>query len=83
MKLTEIKLDKSKFDKGKYIVRAILREQRHDLDTKSTSFYLESKREPVKRGFIKEFRFYESDEPLRNKSVRSGILEINLGHKDF
>ncbi|MBI2004952.1 hypothetical protein HYS79_02215 [Patescibacteria group bacterium] len=83
LKLTEIKLAQNKFDKGKYIVRAILREQRHDLDTKTTSFYLESKREPVKKGFIKEIRFYESDEPLRNKQVKSGTLEINLGHKDF
>lgn len=83
MKLTEIKLVQNKFDKGKYVVRATLREQKHDLDTKSTSFYLESKREPVKRGFIKEIRFYESDEPLRNKPIKSGTLEINLGHKDF
>ncbi len=83
MKLTEIKLVQNRFDKGKYIVRATLREGRHDLDTKSTSFYLESKREPVKKGFIKEIRFYESDEPLRNKAVKGGTLEINLGHKDF
>lgn len=83
IKLSEIKLDKSRFDKGKYIIRATLREQRHDLDTKSTSFYLESKREPIKKGFIKEVRFYESDEPLRNMSVTSGTLNINLGHKDF
>lgn len=83
MKLTEFKLVQNKFDKGKYVVRATLREGRHDLDTKSTSFYLESKREPVKKGFIKEIRFYESDEPLRNKPVKSGTLEINLGHKDF
>jgi len=83
MRLTEIKLDKNRFEKGKYVVRATLREQRHDLDTKTTSFYLESKREPVKKGYIKEVRFYESDEPLRNKPVRSGTLEMNLGHKDF
>lgn len=83
LKLTEIKLVQNKFEKGKYLVRATLREGRYDLDTKSTSFYLESKRESVKRGFIKEIRFYESDEPLRNKPVKSGMLEINLGHKDF
>lgn len=83
IKLTEIKLIQGKFDKGKYLVRAILCEQRHDLDTKTTSFYLESKRESVKRGFIKEIRFYESNEPLRNKTVKNGTLEINLGHKDF
>lgn len=83
IKLTEIKLLQDKFDKGKYIICATLQEGRHDIDTKSTSFYLESKREPVKRGFIKEVRFYESEEPLRNKPVKIGILEINLGHKDF
>jgi hypothetical protein len=84
IKLSEIKLEKNKFDKGKYIVRGTLRnEERHDLDTKSTSFYLETKREPTKRGYIKEIRFYESEEPVRNKPVRSGILSINLGHKEF
>lgn len=83
VKLTEIKLDKKKFDKGKYVVRATLREQRHDLDTKSTSFYLESKREPVKRGFIKEIHPYDIDEPIRKKPVKSGVLVINFLHKDF
>lgn len=83
IKLTEIKLDKSKFEKGKYLIRATLRDGHHDLDSKSTSFYLETKREPTKKGYIKEIRFYESDEPLRNKSVRGGVLEINLAHHDF
>src|SRR3989344_138468 len=84
MKLSEIKLIQGKFDKGKYLVRAILREQRHDLDTKSTSFYLESKREPVKRGFIKKVDIYDLDDPtIRNKPVREGTLIVNFMHKDF
>jgi len=84
IKLTEIKLDQEKFDKGKYVVRATLREERHDLDTKSTSFYLESKREPVKRGYIKGVDIYDLDDPtIRNKSVKDGILVVNLMHKDF
>lgn len=83
IKLSEIKLSPDQFEKGKYVLRVTLRENRHDIDTKSTSFYLEAKREPIKRGFIREVRFYESEEPLRNKSVRSGTLEVNLEHKDF
>lgn len=83
IRLSEIKLSPDEFEKGKYTLRATLRNDRHDIDTKSTSFYLESKREPVKRGFIREVRFYESEEPLRNKSVRSGTLEVNLKHNDF
>jgi len=83
IKLTEIKLLQDKFDEGKYVIRATLQEGRHDIDTKSTSFYLESKREPVKRGFIKKVGFYESEEPVRNKPLKNGTLEINLGHKDF
>jgi len=84
MKLTEIKLVQNKFDKGKYIVRATLREGRHDLDTKSTSFYLESKREPIKRGFIKKVDIYDLDDPtIRNKPVKEGTLIVNFMHKDF
>lgn len=83
IRLSEIKLLQNQFEKGKYVLRATLREDRHDIDTKSTSFYLESKREPIKKGFIKEVRFYESEEPLRSKSVKSGILEVNFIHKDF
>jgi len=84
MRLTEIKLLKNKFEKGKYIVRATLREGKHDLDTKSTSFYLESKREPVKRGFIKKVDIYDLDDPtIRNKPVKEGILVVNFMHKDF
>jgi hypothetical protein len=84
VKLSEIKLDKDKFDKGKYVVRATLRDHRHDLDTKSTSFYLESKREPVKKGFIKKVDIYDLDDPtLRNKPVKEGTLVVNFTHKDF
>lgn len=84
MKLTEIKLLQDKFDKGKYVVRATLHEERHDLDTKSTSFYLESKREPVKRGFIKKVDIYDLDDPtIRNKPLKEGILIVNFMHKDF
>jgi len=84
MKLSEIKLLKNKFDKGKYTIRATLREGKHDIDTKSTSFYLELKREPVKRGFIKKVDIYDLDDPtIRNKPVKEGILIVNLMHKDF
>lgn len=84
MKLTEITLDKNKFEKGKYIARAILREQKHDIDTKSTSFYLEEKREPVKRGFIKTVDILDLYDPtIRNKPVKDGVLVVNFLHKDF
>ena len=84
MKLTEIKLVQNKYDKGKYIIRATLSEERHDLDTKSTSFYLESKRETVKKGFIKGLEIYDLNYPtIRNKPIKEGILDVNLSHKDF
>jgi len=84
LRVAEIKLEKEKFDKGKYLIRATLSEQKHDFDTKSASFYLESKREPAKRGFIKEIRFYDLDDPtIRNKPIQGGILIVNFMHKDF
>jgi hypothetical protein len=83
VKLSEIKLEESKFQKGKYTLRVTIVENKHDIDTKSTSFYLETKRESIKKGFIKQVHPYESDDPVRNKPVKDGKLEINLGHKDF
>jgi len=83
LKLTELQLDKSSYEKGKYQVRAILRQDRKDIDSKTTSFFLEDKREPIKKGFIKGFSFYDSDEPTRNREINNGIVEINLEHSDF
>ncbi len=28
-------------------------------------------------------KFFDSNEPVRNKSINKGIIEINLIHKDF
>jgi len=84
LKISEIILDKNNFLKGKYIIRATLKENKHDIDTKSTSFYLETKREPVKKGFIKKVEFYPNpEEPIRYKSLEKGVIKINDRHRDF
>ena len=84
LKISEIILDKNNFLKGKYIIRATLKENKHDIDTKSTSFYLEAKREPVKKGFIKKVEFYPNpEEPIRYKSLEKGVIKINDRHRDF
>jgi len=83
MRLSEIKLEEKNFQKGKYTIRVTLEENRHELDTKATSFYLEVKREPVKRGFIKHVEFFDSESPVRNTPINKGIIRINLLHKDF
>ncbi len=83
IKLSEIELKKENYSKGKYTIRATLEENRHDKDSKATSFYLEIKREPAKKGFVKNVKFFETNEPVRNKSINNGIIEINLIHKDF
>jgi len=83
IKLSEIELKKENYSKGKYTIRATLEENRHDKDSKATSFYLEIKREPAKKGFVKNVKFFETNEPVRNKSINKGIIEINLIHKDF
>jgi len=83
IRLSRIELDEQKFQKGKYILRVTIKEEQHDVDTKSTSFYLEVKREPFKKGFIKKVDFSQSDEPIRYFVVGPGIIKINLGHKDF
>lgn len=84
IKLSEIILDKEKFQKGKYTLRATIKENRHDIDTKATSFYLETKREPFKKGFIKKVELYHNpEEPIRCKSAEKGVIKINTGHKDF
>ena len=83
IKLSEIELKKDNYSKGKYTIRATIEENRHDIDSKATSFYLEIKREPAKKGFVKNVKFFETNEPVRNKSINKGIIEINLIHKDF
>jgi hypothetical protein len=60
-----------------------MEENRHDIDTKATSFYLEVKREPVKRGFVKAVAPWETDEPVRNKPINKGIVAMNFAHKDL
>ncbi|MBM3141797.1 MAG: hypothetical protein FJ005_01940 [Chloroflexi bacterium] len=83
LKLSEIELTKEDYPKGKYTIRATIQEDTHDVDTKATSFYLEIKREPAKRGFIKNIEPFESNEPIRNKPINKGVIEINFAHKDF
>ncbi len=84
IRLSELKLDKEKFRKGKYILRATIRENRSDIDTKATSFYLQTKRESAKKGFIKKVSLYHnSEEPIRYKCITKGEIKINTGHKDF
>jgi len=83
IKLSEIELKKENYSKGKYTIRATIEENRHAIDSKATSFYLEIKREPTKKGFVKNVKFFDSNEPARNKPINKGIIEINLTHKDF
>lgn len=83
IRIADIDLNKD-FPRGKYTLRVTLKELDKDLDTKATSFYLETKREVVKDGFIKDIRPWQNeDDPVRSKLVSGGIIEINLGHKDF
>jgi len=83
MKLSEIKLEKENYSKGKYTIRVTLEENRREVDTKATSFYLEVKREPIKKGFIKQIRLLKDFEtPFRYKVITQGVLLVNLGHKD-
>ncbi len=83
IKLSEIKLKKENYLKGKYTIRVTIEENRHAIDSKATSFYLETKREPTKKGFVKNVKFFDSNEPVRNKPINKGIIEVNLIHKDF
>jgi hypothetical protein len=83
MRLSEMELNEENYPKGKYTIRATIEENRHDIDTKATSFYLEVKREPVKEGFVKHMEFFDSNEPVRNKPINKGVIEVNLAHKDF
>jgi hypothetical protein len=83
IKLSEINLDKENYPKGKYTLRVTIEENRHDIDSKATSFYLEIKREPIKKGFIKDVKFLEWGEPVRNKPINNGVIHVNLAHKDF
>ena len=83
IRFSEIKMDKHNLDKGKYTFRVTIQEGHHDGDSKSTSFYLETKRDSVKKGFIKSLSYYQSDEPVRNKAIKDGAISVNLGHNDF
>ncbi len=83
VKLSNIELKKENYQAGKYTIRVTIEEDRHDINTKATSFYLEVKREPSKRGFVKAAEFIEIDEPIRNEPINKGIVKINLAHKDF
>ena len=83
MRLSEIKPEKENYPKGKYTIRVTLEENRHELDTKATSFYLEIQREPLKRGFIKHVDLFDSESPIRNTPINKGVIRINLLHKDF
>lgn len=83
IRLSRIDLDKEKFPKGKYILRVTIRENTHGIDTKSTSFYLETRRESAKKGFIKKLEFSQYESQIRYSTVGSGVIKINLGHKDY
>lgn len=83
IRLSVLKLDKDRYQKGKYTIRATIEEDSKSIDTKSTSFFLEEKREKIKRGFISKVDFSNRDEPWGYKSEKKGVIRINLGHKDF
>lgn len=84
IRLSRIELDENKLQKGKYILRVTIKENEQDVDTKSTSFYLETKREPTKRGFVKIVESYHNpEEPIRYRSKKAGIIQFNTGHGDF
>jgi len=84
IRLSRLELNEELFQKGKYILRVTIKDNSRDVDTKSTSFYLETKREIVKRGFIKRIDFaYQYDARIRYSSLSTGVLKINLSHKDF
>lgn len=83
VRLSRLDLDKERFPKGKYVLRATISDGLHDIETKSTSFYLEVSREPVKRGFIKKIEFSQQDTPTRYSVNGPGVIKINLSHKDF
>lgn len=83
IKLSKLELNEALFEKGKYILRVTIQENRHDIDTKSTSFYLEIKREPTKKGFIKRIDPWGYEGPTRYINTEPGVIKINLSHKDF
>jgi hypothetical protein len=83
IRLSEINLRKEDYPEGKYTLRVTMEENRHDIDTKATSFYLEVKREPVKTGFVRAVEFWETDEPVRNKPINKGIIKVNLVHREL
>lgn len=83
IRLSVLKLDKDRFRKGKYNIRATLEEDNKIIDTKSTSFFLEEKQKKIKKGFISRVELSDRDEPWRYKSEKRGMIRINFGHKDF
>ena len=83
IRLSRLELNEDLFEKGKYTFRVTIKENSHDIDSKSTSFYLEIKREPAKRGFIKRLEFHNLETPTRYSILGPGLIKVNFGHKDF
>lgn len=82
--LPEIILNKQNFPKGKYTLRATLKEENSEIRTKATSFYLEIKRSIKKKGFIKDIKFgYFEDESIRNSKLKNSTLTINMTHPEL
>jgi len=84
--LFEIELNEENYPKGKYTIRVSIEDEdnRHTIDSKATSFYLEIKRETTKKGFIKGINFFHREDlMMRYISKEKGLIEINMGHKDF
>jgi len=82
MRLSEIELKKENYPKGKYTIRVTIEENRHDIDTKASSFYLETKRESIRKGFVKGAKIEEINQPIRNYPINKGIITINIAHGD-
>src|SRR3989344_2953872 len=81
--MAAIRLLQGNYRKGKYTFRITLRDDKHDIDSKSSSFYLEEVREASKKGFVKDISFYESTEPLRNQPISNGVIAVNFGHPEM
>jgi hypothetical protein len=83
LNLSEIDLNKT-YSKGKYTIRAILKQNSHDIHSKATSFYLEVERPHIKSGFVKKFNFEElGDATIRNTPINKGSVTVNPIHPDF
>ncbi len=82
IRLSELELKKENYSKGKYTIKVTIGENRHDIDSKTSSFYLETKRDPIKKGFIKGAKIEEIDQPVRNYPINKGVITINFSHRD-